>query len=125
MLPSSSLTDPDVRIGRVKEGKERGPANNGKRPLCTRAGIGAGVVQTKFAPFIPGTARSSVQDDPRALRLLRHLWKRPSDQMVSQPAREGLEEMARPARPPQQSAVAALSGHARAIPLARAPYRHS
>jgi hypothetical protein len=67
---------------------------------------------------VPGTACALVAGDPGALRLLRHLRQRPTDQMVSPPDHADMEEMARAAWPPQQSAVVTLSGHARATPAA-------
>jgi hypothetical protein len=78
----------------------------------------AAVVPTKSAPSVPRAARSSVTDDPGALRLLRHLRQRQEDQMVSPPGRADLEKTGRSSRTPQQAVVAALPRHARATPVA-------
>ncbi|WP_280980574.1 MULTISPECIES: reverse transcriptase domain-containing protein [unclassified Bradyrhizobium] len=83
-----------------------------------RYGFRDGMVSAQPASPVPGTARALVARDPEALRLLRHLRQRPTDQMVSPPAHADLEEMARAARSPQQSAVVTLPGHARATPAA-------
>ncbi|WP_411780763.1 group II intron reverse transcriptase/maturase [Bradyrhizobium sp. UFLA01-814] len=89
----------------------------------TRAGFCDGMVSAKPALSIPGAARPSVAGDPGALRLLRHLRKRPTHQMVPPPSHADMEEMARTAWPPQQSAVDALPSHARAIPAANSQDR--
>jgi Reverse transcriptase (RNA-dependent DNA polymerase) len=105
-------------VGPITEGQERCPPDNGERPLRARTGFRGRVVQAKPALLVPGPACPPVAGDPGALRLLRHLGKRPTDQVVSPSARADMEEMARAARSPQQSAVAALPGHACAIPFA-------
>ena len=107
------------RVGEVAQGQERRCPGDGQRPLRTRARGRERVAQAKPAPPVPGAARASVTGDPGTLRLLRHHRQRPADPVVSPPDRTSLEEVARAARPPQQSAVDALPSHARAVPSAR------
>lgn len=98
------------RVGSVEARQESRPSNNGKRPLRTRAGFCDGMVSAKPASSVQGAARPSVAGDPGALRLLRHLRKRPTHQMVPLPSHADIEKMARTAWPPQQSAVVPLPG---------------
>ena len=58
-------------LGKVAEGQERGAANDGEEPPRPRAGSGQRLVSGQPPPAAALTARPSVCEDARPLRLLR------------------------------------------------------
>src|SRR5665647_2122804 len=115
-------------LGQVEEGRERGEASDGQRPVRAGAGGGKRVVPTQSASILARSACPSVPDDARPLCLLRHIGQLSTHTMVRLPGRGAVEEMAGatasrrrrvPVDPPQRDpqAPSASTGADRPPPL--------